>query len=257
MKRFRFILVTSLIFLLLLVLYNIWSLPFEILSRTVILPAARVVGDGLDRAASPIRFLSKLSELERQNRDLEIQKNSLEAEIVRLNEDDKFCEQVGLEKQVSGEGKSVVAKIIGRTPQNFNQVLIVDKGTNDGITENAAVLSSGYLIGQVLKTYEKKSEIVLISNHNNIVPAMLDKSRELGLIQGSLEGLVLTDIPSATVVEDGENVLSSGLGGDIPKGLLIGKVASSKKIKGLFQILKVDSPFVLSKTEVVTILQNE
>jgi rod shape-determining protein MreC len=202
-------------------------------------------------------MLSQINNLSRDNRDLQRQKSDLEAEIVRIKEENKFCQQVGLESKLSEGRKAAVARIIGRTPQNFNQILIVDKGSSDGIKLKAAVLSNGYLVGQVKTVSEKSSEIVLLTNHNNMTPAMLDKSREFGLVQGSLEGLVLTDIPAATKVENGEKVLSSGLGGEIPKGLLIGEVAQSGEAKGLFQTLRVESPFVLSRTEVVSILLDE
>lgn len=257
MKRARFLFFSFLGVILLFILYSIWSLPFELLAKNVFLPAAKVVADGVNTAISPVRLLANLNKISKENRDLQNQNDLLEAEITRIKEENKFCEQVSLEKQVSEGRKSVVARIIGRTPQNFNQIIVVDKGKNDGVKDKAAVLSNGYLIGQVKSVSDKRSEISLISNHNNITPAMLDKSREFGLIQGSLEGLTFSDVPSATKVEDGEKVLSSGLGGEIPKGILIGQVAHSEATKGLFQTLKVTSPFVLSKTEVVTILKDE
>lgn len=257
MKRTRFLFFTFLALVVLFVLYNIWSLPFELFATRVILPSARVVSDGFDKILGPVRLISKIGSLDRQNKSLETERDNLVAEITRIKEENRFCQQVGLEKNVSEGRRSTVARIIGRTPQNFNQIIIADKGKNDGVKEKSAVLSNGYLVGQVKKVADKTSEITLITNHNNITMAMLEKSREFGLVQGSLEGLILTDIPSATKVEDKEKVLSSGLGGEIPKGLLIGEVSQSGKTKGLFQTLGIDTPFVLSRTEVVTILLDE
>jgi len=257
MKKVRFFVFTFFALVLLLVLYAIWSLPFELFARKVLLPTTEVIGNSVDKAIYPIRLAANISRLDEKNRDLQRQNDELQSEIVRIKEESKFCQQVGLENQLYEGRKSVVARIIGRTPQNFNQVLVVDRGEGDGIKEKAAVLSNGYLIGQVSSVDKKSSKVILITNHNNITPAMLDKSREFGLLQGSLGGLVLSDIPSATKVEDREKVLSSGLGGEIPKGLLIGEVSHSEKVKGLFQTLRVESPFVLSKAEVITILIDE
>lgn len=257
MKKARFFVFTFFTLVLLLILYAIWSLPFELFAKKIIFPISGAIGNGVDRAIYPIRLAKNISRLDETNRDLQRQNDELQSEIVRIKEESKFCEQVGLENKLYEGRKSVVARIIGRTPQNFNQILVVDKGEEDGVREKAAVLSNGYLIGQVYSVDKKSSKVILITNHNNITPAMLDKSREFGLLQGSLGGLVLSDIPSATKVEDREKVLSSGLGGEIPKGLLIGEVSHNEKVKGLFQSLRVESPFVLSKVEVITILLDE
>lgn len=257
MKKARFFIFTIIGFVLLFVLYSIWSLPFEVFGKRVILPVAKFIGDSADLVINPIRLAANISKLDEANKDLQEQNDRLQSEIIRIKEESKFCEQMGLEEGLYEGRKTITARIIGRTPQNFNQVLVVDRGERDGVKEKSAVLSNGFLVGQVSKVEDKTSQVVLVTNHNHITPAMLDKSREFGLVQGSLEGLVLTDIPSATKVEDREKVLSSGLGGEVPKGLLIGEVSYSKKGLGLFQTLRVESPFVLSKTEVVTILKDE
>lgn len=254
MKKTQFIIFVFLSFGLLYVLYNIWSLPFELLASRVILPVARVAADAADQVAYPIRLVIKIGKLDRDNRDLQQQNSILESEIVRIKEESRFCQQVGLEQNVLQGRSAVVARIIGRTPQNFNQTLTVDKGSEDGVRPKAAVLSNGYLVGQVKSTTAATSEITLITNHSSITPAILETSRELGLVQGSLEGLTLSDIPSATKVQDGEKVLSSGLGGEIPEGLLIGQIVNSSSIKGLFQTFSVESPFSLSQVEVLSIL---
>lgn len=257
MKKTQFVVVVFLSFVLLYILYSIWNLPFQLLATKVILPSARAVADLGDRVVSPIRLISRINELDKVNKNLEQQKNDLEAEIVRIKEENRFCQQVGMEENILQGRQVLVARIIGRTPQNFNQTLIVDKGSNDGVEEKSAVLSNGYLVGQVKSVEAKTSTIVLISNHNSITTAMLESSREQGLVQGSLEGLILTDIPSSTEVRSGDKVLSSGLGGEIPEGLLIGQISSSADSKGLFQTLKVDSPFSSSEVEVLSILKNE
>ncbi|OQA52590.1 MAG: Cell shape-determining protein MreC precursor [candidate division WS2 bacterium ADurb.Bin280] len=241
----------------LFILYRIWSLPFEIFTSKVILPSSRVVADTVDRALYPIRFIGELNLLYKKNKELEAQNAQLKSQIVAMQERDVLNQQVLSEQNLDLNYEKLFARIISRTPQNFNRSIIVDKGSSDGVKVSDAVLSNGFLIGQVKKVEEKTSEVVLITNHNYLTPSILDTSRETGMIQGSLEGLVMTDVPAWVEVSLGEKVLTSGLGGDLPKGLLIGEVAESKKGTGLFQDIKIKSPFALSGVEVITILANE
>lgn len=257
MKKTGFIAGVLLSTLLLVILYNIWSLPFEFLAKKVILPTSNVIGDLANRALSPIRFLGEINGLYEKNKQLEGENLSLKAQIVSEKEQENLCTQILQEQKVSVQQKTIFARIISRAPQNFNRYIVVDRGTVDGVGENDAVMSNGYLIGQIRTVEEKSSEVVLITNHSYMTPAMLDRSRENGMVQGSLEGLVITDIPSWIDIANGEKVLTSGLGGDLPKGLLIGEVVESDNNSGLFQSVEVSSPFILSKTEGVTILINE
>lgn len=257
MKRTYFLILVFSSFLLLFVLYRIWSLPFVIFSNRVLLPSSRVIADTLDKGLYPFKFIGELNSLYKKNKDLEAQNAQLQAQIVEMQERDTLNQQVLKEQDLDLNFKKLFARIISRTPQNFNRSIVVDKGSSDGVKVNDAVLSNGFLIGQVKKVENNSSEIVLITNHNYMTASFLNNSRETGMVQGSLEGLVMTDVPSWVEVSSGEKVLSSGLGGDLPKGLLIGEVAESKKGEGLFQNIKIKSSFTLSGLEVVTILANE
>ncbi len=244
--------------ILLVIMYEIWPLPFWFVAKRVILPASEKVSDGFNIVASPFRFLYKMANLDRENRRLENDNKSLNAEAARLTENVHLCSAINSEVNLSrlNNFNLIQGKIVGRTPGSFNQDIVVNLGLKDGIKEGAAVLSSGYLIGQVKKVDQAQSEIHLIFSHSSLIPAVLEKSRETGLVQGGLRGLSLTEIPATTQVKTKDRVLTSALGGDLPPGILIGETQEVLKEKNnLFQSVKINSPIEISTLEVVSIIR--
>lgn len=244
--------------ILLVIMYEIWPLPFWFVAKRAILPTSEKVSDGFNVIISPFRFLSRMVNLDRDNKHLEDENKSLKADVVRLTENVHLCSAINSEINLSRlAGFSLVeGRIVGRTPGSFNQDIIVNLGQKDGIKEGAAVLSSGYLIGQVKKVDSTQSEIHLIFSHDSLIPAVLEKSRETGLVQGGLQGLSLTEIPATTQVKTQDRVLTSALGGDLPAGILIGETQEVLKEKNnLFQSVKINSPIEVSTLEIVSIVK--
>jgi len=251
---FRFFLAV----VLLVILYEIWPLPFWFVAKRAILPAAEKTSDVFNYLSSPFKFLVQMKDLDRENKEVEDANKALRAELARLNDNIHLCSAVNKEINTSKlNGYSLVeGRIIGRTASSFNQGIIVNVGSKDGVREKAAVMSSGYLIGQVKKVEENRSEIKPIFAHDSLIPAVLEKSRETGLVQGGLQGLSLIEIPSTTQVKSQDRVLTSGLGGDLPSGILIGETQEVQKEKNnLFQTVKITTPIEISTLEIVSIIK--
>lgn len=247
-----------LVIILLAIMYQIWPLPFWFVAKRVVLPASEKISDGFNVVISPFRFISRMAKLDRENKRLEEDNKSLASEVAKLTENIHLCSAINSEVNLSRltDYSLVQGKIIGRTPGSFNQSIIVDLGEKDGIKQGAAVLSSGYLIGQVKKVETAQSQIHLIFSHNSLIPAVLEKSRETGLVQGGLQGLSLTEIPATTQIKDKDRILTSALGGDLPPGILIGETQEVQKEKNnLFQSVKINSPIEISTLEVVSIVK--
>jgi rod shape-determining protein MreC len=146
--------------------------------------------------------------------------------------------------------------VIGRTPYSFNQSIVLDKGSTDGVKEGAAVISQGYLLGRIVVADPRKSEVRLIFSHLSRIPAMIESTHESGLVQGGLEGLILNDVSINAKISPGDKVETSGLGGDLPPGILIGTVSEILGIKGgLFQSAKIESQIKPTSIEVVSIIK--
>jgi len=208
------------------------------------------------------RFFSGIREfisLRNQNKELssKIKKLSIDkSELAELQiENENLKKQLGFIEEHK-ELSLVPAKIIGREPTSFLDYIIIDKGSGDEISENSAVVSDGFLVGKVTEVGENQSKITLITSKDSIVQAMLQENRVQGVLKGGLSGITLESIPQDIEVVNNENVITSGLGGDMMQGLLIGEVVSQQSSKAeIFKTLNVRSLVDFSKLEIVFIIQ--
>lgn len=128
------------------------------------------------------------------------------------------------------EFNSIHATVIARNPDQWEEKIILNKGSSDGVSENMAVMTAKGLIGKITLVTPFTSEVELLytNNPNYRVSAMvLGEKEAYGLIEGFDEErneLILKRIDSSLTVKEGEQVISSGLGGIFPKGVPIGEI---------------------------------
>ena len=124
----------------------------------------------------------------------------------------------------------VHATVISRNPDQWEEKIIIDKGTVDGIEKNMAVMTASGLIGKVVLVTTFTSTVELLSTENRnfrVASVIPGKDAAFGLIEGydrQRSELIMKRIDSSFDIEVGQQVISSGLGGIFPKGLLIGEV---------------------------------
>ena len=123
--------------------------------------------------------------------------------------------------------RGVAVHIIDINADTWNESLIIDAGSNVGITPDMPVVDGAGIIGQVAVVSATTSYVRQITDPEFQVSALLQSSRTRGILRGSLDGsLHLEYIPSTETVSVGDIVVTSGLGGVYPTGLLIGTVAN-------------------------------
>ncbi|MEK3934067.1 rod shape-determining protein MreC [Sporosarcina sp. FSL W7-1349] len=124
----------------------------------------------------------------------------------------------------------VHATVISRNPDQWEEKIIIDKGQVHGVKENMAVITANGLIGKIILVNKFTSTVELLSteNRNFRVAAVIPGDKPaFGLIEGydrTRRELIMKRIDSSFEVEEGQKVISSGLGGIFPAGLLIGEV---------------------------------
>ncbi|EIT85341.1 rod shape-determining protein MreC [Fictibacillus macauensis ZFHKF-1] len=122
------------------------------------------------------------------------------------------------------------ARIIGRSPDRWNQSVSINLGSRDGITTEMAVVSPEGLIGRIDKVSMFHSTVKLMNDNgknNNISAIVEGKERIFGTIEGydqKKQALVFSKLPSKTALAKGQKVITSGLGEGFPRGVLIGTV---------------------------------
>jgi rod shape-determining protein MreC len=159
---------------------------------------------------------------------------SLEAQIQELQKDNKQLRDILGEKQSLSDFKPIPATVIGRNPDQWNDLIIIDKGRVNGIEQNMAVMTATGLVGKVKSVSQFSSTVQLLSSLDpqNRVSAFIQGNANIyGLVEGydsQKNELLIKGIPYNTKVKKGQTVITSGLGGVFPAGLLIGTVESSK-----------------------------
>lgn len=129
--------------------------------------------------------------------------------------------------------QSVTARTVGNVGNAWNQVITIDKGSNDGVKTGLSVMGGFGLVGQVISVTPTTSDVRLITDQQSGVSVMVQASRDEGIVRGSLEGLLyLESLPSESKVEVGDVVVTSGLGGSHFRGLIIGTVSSVTQKQG-------------------------
>ena len=155
------------------------------------------------------------------------------------------------------------AQVVSKDPQNFFMTIVVDKGSANGIEVGMPVIgySKGIkaVVGKIIEVKRNHSKILPLIDQNSQIGAMLDISRNAGVLRGqSIKNTLcyLQFIDKSIEVEEGELVVTSGMGGVFPKGYVIGRVFNvEKKNYGLFHDIYVEPTIDLSSLEEVYIIK--
>jgi len=163
-------------------------------------------------------------------------------------------------KERSFQYELEAAEVIARDPSNWFNVILIDKGEKHGVKKDMAVITDKGLVGYTISTVSNTSKVVLITDERSSVSAMLQRTRDNGMVKGTIDPapsgyLKMEFLPQDANLVKGDIVISSGLGGLIPKGVVIGEVAEAKKephelmqhaiIKPAVDFLKLERVFVI------------
>lgn len=206
------------------------------------------------------KMVKSIKDLAKENEELK--KELLKKEVDKTHLLELENENQILRKQLNflEENKKInllPAYVIGKAPNTFLEYLIINKGKKDGLSLNSEVIFEGCLVGKIVELSDSTSKVFLITNPNSAIPALTSESRQNGIVKGQIGyGLVLEDLPKENALKIGENVITSGLGGEYQKGLLLGRVEKIiSKESDLFQKASL-SPFLdFGQLEIIFILK--
>jgi rod shape-determining protein MreC len=203
--------------------------------------------------AGILSIFAEISSLRREN-------HRLVEDLIRAKVDSTTLEEYQQEninlkealeyKNAHSEMELLLAEIIGLDPTNFYDSLLLDKGSEDGAREGMAVVYLGVLVGKIDQVTPNTSRVILITSKDSIVQVMLESSRTTGILKGGISGMTLENIPLDTPVVESENVITSGLGGKLPKGIFVGNAGSEVSAKSdIFKTIEIKSPINFTKLE--------
>lgn len=155
----------------------------------------------------------------------------LQAEVNTLKAENEKLRELAEKEKGLKDFEPLEATVIARNPDQWEEKVIIDKGSTHGVKKNMAVITARGLIGKITLVTPFTSEVELLQNDNpNFrVSAIVQgkKKNYFGLIEGYNEErseLILKRIDTNFDVKKGDKVVTSGLGGIFPKGLLIGEI---------------------------------
>jgi rod shape-determining protein MreC len=199
--------------------------------------------------------------LRQRNAELESKVASLETQIVQLqqqlNEEQAMSALVGFAKE-RPENSYVGATVIGRDPVPFLRYVQIDKGSDDGLRRGMPVVTQQGLIGRVDAVTAGAARVQLITDANAAINVRLSATQTDVILVGSVTGeLSLEMIPQDIVVKPGALVLTSGLGGSYPSGIVVGQIISVRKREtDLFQTASIQPAANLPGLNAVLVITN-
>lgn len=194
-----------------------------------------------------------------QNRQLVKEVGMLKARLTAM--DEVVRENARLEKLLNFKEKSysgVAANVIARDLSNWNSAIVIDKGKRQGISVGMPVVDASGIVGKIIEVVEDRSKIILISDPSFSIAAMVERSREVGLVSGTLMGQCRMRYLSMDAdVKIGDAVISSKLSSSFPQGMLLGTVVSIENPVGNpFPMYLIKPAAALSQIEEVIVIRS-
>ena len=234
--------------------------PLQSVSQTIAEPLQLTVQRLTGPAADFVSTLGRAGQLRDENRDLRIENERLRSELADAREEGsragELIDLLGVSSQFSRD-RLVFASVVAHDPSPLRSTIAINRGSRDGIEEGMVVLGKGgALIGTVTKVLGGTSWVRLLSDPASSVNALVQESRASALASGSVNrDLRMEFVQQGTAVKPGDTIVTSGLGGSYPPGLLIGKVAS---VQGnpvdMFLRVRVEAAVRLASVETVSVL---
>jgi rod shape-determining protein MreC len=149
---------------------------------------------------------------------------ALEAENARL--------RAMLEAREQVRDRVRVAEVMSVSANPFRHVLVIDKGTHDGVFGGQAIVDADGVVGQVIEAGVLSSECLLISDPGHDLPVEVNRNglRTIARGTGEYNRLDLPFLPNNADIEPGDLLVTSGLGGAFPAGYPVAVVESVTRI---------------------------
>lgn len=209
-------------------------------------------------------FFSDINNLKNENeelkqKNLELEESLRELEIIKA-ENETLREYAKITDKYTSY-KTVPAYIIDKDISNFDNTIVINVGTKNGVYANMPVIASEGLVGYVVSSTKNTAKVQTIIDTSSSTSAILSISRDDMILKGTLENqkeLRGTYIAADANFVLGDKVETSGLGGIYPKGILIGtlkEVVDTKNITARYAIVETAVDF--AKLENVLVITEE
>lgn len=155
--------------------------------------------------------------------------------------------------------RAVAARVIGADATELSRTLILSEGSRDGLRRDLPVISTEGVVGKLIAVAPNVSRVLLINDHNSGLDAFDQRSRARGIVAGLVSGaLTMKYVDRTEDVKPGDAVVTSGMDGIFPRGLLVGQITRvSQEGPGLFLNVDIQPAANFQKLEQVLILTRQ
>ncbi|OGP89634.1 MAG: rod shape-determining protein MreC [Deltaproteobacteria bacterium RBG_16_48_10] len=191
-----------------------------------------------------VMLKQKMAELQRENHQMK--------EMALANE--RLQRLLQFREKISST--VIAAEVIGQDPSSWFKSVTINKGEKDGVRKGMAVISPKGVVGQILKTGPYHSVVLLITDYNSAIDSIVQRTRAKTIVEGKGENRCqLKYLLRAEDIGVGDIIVTSGLSGNFPKGLMVGEILKvDKKGHGIFQYAELVPSVDLTKLEEVLVI---
>jgi len=220
-------------------------------------PVQRSGAWGVGKIRDAWRHYFALSDTARLNEQLIRENGALKLEVMQLQgksaEADRLAALLSF-KQKQNKVPMVVARVIGSSADPNSSVIYIDQGQRDGIRRNMGVITPEGVVGKVIESYRDASLVLLVTDRDSGVGAMIADSRIQSPVGGTGEPLLnMKYVGNDDDVTVGSRVVTSGMDRIFPKDLPVGTITQVKP-GGQYKQIRVKPSASLEKLEEVLVL---
>lgn len=229
---------------------------------------AAVFGGGQTLVATAVQVVSSWAVTLREAHEMRIARDELRDRVARLEWE--LTVQRGMLERAEGFtsldalamdlGEPIAGEIVGISASPLDRTVTVNRGSRHGVERDAPVMASSGLAGRVVTVAPAVSQVELLSSSMAAVAVITSSSRSRGVVRAAAGGEAdggyrIHFVPVGQQVEVGEDVISSGLDGLFPKGLLVGRVSRVREGDGLLLEIAVEPAVDFDVLERVFVLR--
>ena len=207
-------------------------------------------------------YLQGVDNIRAENDELKKENSELRLQLVDLaeyqQENERLRELLNAAEDYKSNFEYVTTTVINRAQSSWYKTIVINGGSEDGFAVDMPVVCAQGLVGRIINTSAHTAEVLLITDREGAVSAMVQNSRTVGVVEGDGETseLSMIHVPYDAEIENYQQLVTSGYGGVYPKGLLVGYISSIElKSDGLLLDIAVRSYVDFNRLEEVMVLK--
>jgi len=263
LKRHQIPLLITLFVLVAALIYsaNLRKKTTTTLFERVVLTLTEPIQQTVDRFGTSIRGLWSnylwLVDARQQNVEILRANRDLRSRLLAVKEID--LENQRLKKLldfVEADPRKVLpALVVAEDASSWARTIVIDKGQFQGIQEGAPVVVAEGVVGRIIKVAPNSSRVLLVTDAASSISGLVQRTRTRGVVRGNGRQLNLEFALRNDLVEEEDLIITSGMGGVFPKGLIVGRVTEVQRNEfGLFQQITLAPVVDFSRLEEVLVL---